>query len=223
MKVLFVADTHGKLMQKDVNTYGFTPELIAFLGDHSIDDIEAICELFPDIRKIGVLGNHDQADGSLYRQTGIENIHLNVVTINGITFGGYGGSVKYKNDSFYTMHTQAEANEDLRNFPKVDVFLTHDKPKFDMNFREVERTIPVMKKFLFFNRIVNEKVIETERYYNDDISTNAHEGTIAVYDYLKEKQPSLHFYGHIHEPSQMMIGSVTSRCIYRTELVDVII
>lgn len=219
---MFVADTHGNLMQRDVSTEGKMIDLIIFLGDNTLTDIEIICDMFPDIKKIGVLGNHDIADGENFRYYGIENISLKTVEIGGIIFFGYGGSVKYKNEISYAVHTQKEASDELKQFGvKADIFITHDKPKLELNVREIEEKTSVQKGFWIFKKTIERTVKKQELFYEEGISQNAHEGTIAIGDYIKEKKPSYHFYGHIHTPSETYIGNTLSKCIYRVEIVGI--
>lgn len=50
---------------------------------------------------------------------------------------------------------------------------------------------------------------------------DTHEGTIAIGDYIKEKEPLYHFYGHLHIQSETYIGNTCSRCIYGLEVVEI--
>ncbi|MFH1611181.1 MAG: metallophosphoesterase [Patescibacteria group bacterium] len=99
-------------------------DIIVTLGDlemHQIRELESI----NNIPKLGVYGNH--CSGMYMDELGIQNMHLNTVKINGITFGGFEGSVKYK-ESSAKMYTQEEASTLLRDFPYVDVMLCHAPP-----------------------------------------------------------------------------------------------
>lgn len=100
-------------------------DMICTLGDldefslHELKDIT-------NVPKIGVYGNHDSG---MYLETlGIINVHLKVFKFDGLTFGGFEGSVRYKDNPYAKMYTQEEAFELLENFPRVDVMLAHSPP-----------------------------------------------------------------------------------------------
>jgi len=79
-----------------------------------------------DIPKIGVYGNH--CSGSYFDSLGIQNLHLKTFKYDGITFGGFEGSIRYKESEYAKMYTQKEAKEMLKDFPAVDIMLTHSPP-----------------------------------------------------------------------------------------------
>lgn len=100
-------------------------DLICTLGDldqYMLQELEDIT----NIPKLGVYGNHDS--GMYFEPLGIENMHLKTYEFGGLTFGGFEGSVRYKNDPYAKMYTQEEAVALLRDFPRVDVMLTHCPP-----------------------------------------------------------------------------------------------
>jgi Icc-related predicted phosphoesterase len=61
-------------------------------------------------------------------QLGIRNMHLATFEIGGLTFGGFEGSVRYKSSPYAKMYSQEEATTLLKDFPPVDVMLTHCPP-----------------------------------------------------------------------------------------------
>jgi hypothetical protein len=101
------------------------PDVIVTLGDLELSQIRELSEIH-DIPKIGVYGNH--CSGQYMESLGITNMHLKTVTIAGITFGGFEGSVRYKSSIYAKMYTQEEASALLAAFPHVDVMLTHCPP-----------------------------------------------------------------------------------------------
>jgi Icc-related predicted phosphoesterase len=124
MKILAISDRSPKekiktILQKNV------VDLICTLGD--LDQLQ-IAELIAitNIPKIGVYGNHDS--GVYFEPLGIKNMHLETFEFGGLTFGGFEGSVRYKNDKYAKMYTQEEATELLKDFPYVDVMLAHCPP-----------------------------------------------------------------------------------------------
>lgn len=71
-----------------------------------------------------VKGNHDSA--APFPQP-VANLHLNTFTFQGIKFGGFGGSWKYKPRGHH-LFEQSEVGSALKDFPKVDVFVAHNSP-----------------------------------------------------------------------------------------------
>lgn len=74
---------------------------------------------------LAVKGNHDSA--SLFPAP-IVDLHRQTFTVHGITFGGFAGSWKYKPRGHH-LFEQAEVEEALRDFPRVDVFVAHNSPR----------------------------------------------------------------------------------------------
>jgi Icc-related predicted phosphoesterase len=74
---------------------------------------------------LAVKGNHDS--GAPFPQP-IVDLHLATVTINGVTFGGFNGSWKYKPRGHY-LYEQFEVERLLATFPMVDVFVAHNSPR----------------------------------------------------------------------------------------------
>lgn len=101
------------------------PDLIVTLGDFDMYDLRGL-ERITAIPKIGVYGNH--CSGNYFGDFGIENMHLQTKEINGILFGAFEGSIRYKQGNA-PMYTEEEAAELLKNFPYVDVVLAHSPPR----------------------------------------------------------------------------------------------
>lgn len=100
-------------------------DVICLLGDldyFMIKDLENIT----DIPKLGVYGNH--CSGNYFNQLGIINLHLQTFTHKGVVFGGFEGSIRYKESKYAKMYTQDEAGDLLKDFPPVDVFIAHSPP-----------------------------------------------------------------------------------------------
>ena len=106
-----------------VNKYSI--ELICTLGDLDYFSLVELKDIH-DIPKIGVYGNH--CSGSYFDELGIKNMHLSTFEYKGLVFGGFEGSVRYKDDKYAPMYTQDEAFTLLHDFPKVDIMLTHCPP-----------------------------------------------------------------------------------------------
>jgi Icc-related predicted phosphoesterase len=71
-----------------------------------------------------VKGNHDSAAPFA---SGITDLHFNIALHDGIRFGGFSGSWKYKPRGHH-MFEQFEVARALRSFPAVDVFVAHNSP-----------------------------------------------------------------------------------------------
>jgi len=124
MKILAIADRPPKeKIQTILDTHHI--DIVCVLGD--LEQL-SLFELggVQDIPKIGVYGNH--CSGAYFEPLGITNVHLKTFDFGGVTFGGFEGCVRYKDDPSATMYTQEEATEMLKDFPYVDVMLTHAPP-----------------------------------------------------------------------------------------------
>lgn len=73
---------------------------------------------------LAVKGNHDSAAPFA---DPIVNLHLNTFAFQGIIFGGFGGSWKYKPRGHH-LFEQSEVELALKSFPKTDVFIAHNSP-----------------------------------------------------------------------------------------------
>jgi len=122
MKALVISDTNHRLTElpnpEDV-------DLIITCGDilpHEIPVEELNKPIF------GVYGNHDNR--SYLEELGAVNLHLKVVELNGLKFGGFESCINYKpqEKSPVKLYTQEEVDELLKNFPPVDVFVAHSPP-----------------------------------------------------------------------------------------------
>jgi Icc-related predicted phosphoesterase len=125
MKTLVIADRNPYIdipvlcQQKAI-------ELIVTLGDLTREDILGLTQI-THIPKIGVYGNHDS--GNYMEELGIWDMHLKTWSYGGISFGGFQGCVRYKDNPDAIMCTQAEATQLMGGFPYVDVFLSHCPPR----------------------------------------------------------------------------------------------
>ena len=101
------------------------PDMICTLGDLDyfiLQDLEAVT----NIPKLGVYGNH--CSGNYFDDLGIIDMHCKTYTYNNMVFGGFEGSLKYKESRYAKMYTQEEAQLLLKDFPAVDVLLAHSPP-----------------------------------------------------------------------------------------------
>lgn len=78
-----------------------------------------------ELRKLGVLGNHDAEDA--LSAIGAEELQLRRVEVDGLSFSGFGGSPRYSRDGGNEW-TEKEAAKLIRKLPAADVLLTHSPP-----------------------------------------------------------------------------------------------
>lgn len=124
LRLLVIADRAPSRPVRELLA-GERVDAILTLGDLELSQIRDL-ELITDIPKLGVYGNH--CSGSYMDDVGLVNMHLNTTTIQGVTFGGFEGSVRYKDSKYAKMYTQEEASAMLASFPRVDVMLAHCPP-----------------------------------------------------------------------------------------------
>ncbi len=101
-------------------------EIIVTLGDFMREQLLGL-EKITDIPKIGIYGNHDS--GTYMPELGIKNLHQATWEYHGLTFAGLQGCVRYKSNPQAIMYTQEEVWEILKNYPQVDIFITHCPPR----------------------------------------------------------------------------------------------
>jgi Icc-related predicted phosphoesterase len=100
-------------------------DVLLCLGDLWDSSIEkAYASYFP--RKIFVVrGNHDGV-GPL--PSYVTPLHYTLESHGGLTFGGFGGSWRYKPRGHH-LYDQDEVSRMFRAFPRVDVFIAHNSPR----------------------------------------------------------------------------------------------
>ena len=108
---------------------GESAEVLISLGDIWDSTIEKAREAYGCATVLAVKGNHDSAAAF---PSPIIDLHLKVVEYEGVRFGGFSGSWKYKPRGHH-MFEQFEVTQALRSFPAVDVFVAHNSP---MGFHE---------------------------------------------------------------------------------------
>ena len=123
MKVLAIADRPPRTPIKEILSQN-PVDLIVTLGDLDLYELKEL-EDVKDIPKIGVYGNHDS--GMYFDPLGIKNMHMQTFEFQGLLFGGFQGSMRYKEGDM-PMFTEEEAGILLKDYPHVDVFLAHSPP-----------------------------------------------------------------------------------------------
>ena len=124
MKVLAIADRPPRTPLPETIERE-RPDLIVTLGDLDMYALRGL-DTVTDVPKLGVYGNH--CSGNYFPEFGIGNMHHATKEVQGVVFGGFEGSIRYKaGDS--PMYTEEEATALLADFPYVDVLLTHSPPR----------------------------------------------------------------------------------------------
>jgi Predicted phosphoesterases, related to the Icc protein len=186
MLILAIADRSPRENLLDLITQSHV-DLICTLGDLNyffLRELEAVTTT----PKIGVYGNH--CSGNYFELLNIHNLHLRTFEYGGLVFGGFEGSVRYKQSPYAKMYTQEEAQALLQNFPKVDVFLAHS-PAYGIN---------------------------------DEPNDPAHQGFIAIRDYLTSRQPKYFLHGHTYPNMTNLIkkyGNTNVVYVHGAEIVEI--
>jgi len=121
LKILILADDEFvvKRIQND------PVDVLISLGDLSQTIIYSIAERCQPVKILAVKGNHD--DDQPFRPP-IHDLHLKTFEYQGIQFGGFGGSWRFKQKGS-NLYKQEEVEHLLQSFPAVDVFLAHNSPR----------------------------------------------------------------------------------------------
>jgi Icc-related predicted phosphoesterase len=77
-----------------------------------------------DVPHLFVHGNHDSPNEPFLQALDRHDLHLRVVRIGSVSFGGFQGSMKYKPKGHY-LYDDHEVAELLAVLPEVDVFVAH--------------------------------------------------------------------------------------------------
>ena len=100
-------------------------DVLVSCGDVSDPVILQAGEAYQCKRILAVKGNHDSP--SPFSKP-IVDLHLSVEKYNGVRFGGFNGSWKYKPRGHF-LYEQDESSNLLKDFPAVDVFVSHNSPR----------------------------------------------------------------------------------------------
>jgi len=100
-------------------------DLILTLGDTADGLILEAQQAFGVPPVFAVKGNHDAPTPF---PSGITDLHLKVAEFGGLRFGGFNGSWKYKPRGHF-LYEQQEAANLLKDFPRVEVFVSHNSPR----------------------------------------------------------------------------------------------
>lgn len=99
-------------------------DLLISLGDLPDQILIKASQVYQPIQFLAVRGNHD--DPQPFPKP-IQDLHLQLTEFREVTFAGFAGSWKYKDQGAH-LFTQEQASRLLNRFPPVDVFLAHNSP-----------------------------------------------------------------------------------------------
>jgi Icc-related predicted phosphoesterase len=121
MKILHYSDR----VSQEFSALYESCDVLVTTGDLTFFDLNPIESKINKKPAFGVYGNHDS--GQYMEELGIINLHNQVYDYDGLKWGGFQGSIKYKDSGI--MYTEEDAKNFADNFPYVDVLLLHAGPK----------------------------------------------------------------------------------------------
>lgn len=195
------------------------PDVILFLGDNSADDIANVREWLASCHInapcYGIVGNHEGIGTLEY--AGIENLHMGTVRINGLIVCGFGGTVRYKDESNLLMFTQDECSMMMRGLPPCDILITHSNPQFPQYYADDELPQPTKRKLLNLLKHKEEPPQEQPKRQKP-VCSNVHSGLVGIAEYI-DRTPIRHFFcGHLHARTTEVRDGKTLHCCYGIEL-----
>jgi len=143
MKILHYSDCGDKNIVQLFNQ----SDVLFTTGDLSIFDLNPLSEIISSKPAFGVYGNH--CTPGYLKKFGIVNLHLKATKLDKYTIGGYQGCLKYKQNGNFQF-TEEEAENDLANFPRVDILLLHAAPfgLLDTSTDPVHQGSKVVRKYV---------------------------------------------------------------------------
>jgi len=120
MKILIIADDEFFIKRLP----DCQADVLISLGDLPDSVILAAAEKCQCREILAVRGNHD---AEVPFPEGVRDLHLAVHEVAGIRFGGFCGSLRYKQGAF--MFEQSEVERLMADFSPVDCFLAHSPPR----------------------------------------------------------------------------------------------
>ena len=124
MRLLILADEESWLPLAAL-VRSHRPDVVLTLGDLEPDVLDPLGR-FRGLPVLGVYGNHD--DGRYLDAANATNLHLRSVSIDGITFAGFQGCVRYTPGA-HLQYSQREAAKLVRKVPPADVLISHAPPR----------------------------------------------------------------------------------------------
>ena len=129
MKLLLISDLHTTTDRRRlIDILTMTDyDVICLLGDNFESDLDIIIDHAKKVPILGVLGNHDMLTTyDDYPQ--IRHIDRRQTTVDGVTFVGVDGSLRYKDNPNIAMRTEKEFDEVVRGLQSANVLISHAGP-----------------------------------------------------------------------------------------------
>ncbi|MDZ4405131.1 metallophosphoesterase [Prosthecobacter sp.] len=120
LKILAISDDDSRIGELDCQN----PDFLISCGDMHEGAILRMARYYGARHILAVRGNHDSAAPF---PDPIIDLHLKTVAIEGITFGGFAGSWRYKLVGHH-LYEQWDVANALNGFRPVDVFVAHNSP-----------------------------------------------------------------------------------------------
>ena len=121
MNLLVIADDESILSKMPE----CSASVLISCGDLNEDTIVTIAQRCRCSEVFAVKGNHDSSASFAFP---VKDLHMQVKEVGGVKFGGFCGAWRYKPRGNY-LFEEAEVESLLRNFPAVDIFITHNSPR----------------------------------------------------------------------------------------------
>lgn len=176
MRILAISDRPARTSIKQI-VASQPIDLIVTLGDFDLSQLRELQDI-TDIPKLGVYGNH--CSGMYMESLGIINMHLQRCEYMGLIFGGFEGSVRYKQTPDAKMYTQEEAQALLKDFPHVDVMLVHCPP-FGVNDEPDELAHQGFKALNEYIEREKPRYLMHGHTYEEDLNTDKVGDTNIIY------------------------------------------
>ena len=126
MRLLVIADITPELglsMAEYVAAHDI--DAVVTVGDLTRYDLDGIDSL--SVPTLGVYGNH--CDGRYLKDLGVKNLHLRKAVVDGVSFIGLQGCVRYKPGTSDVLYTQRQYDWLVRGLRSADVLVTHCPPQ----------------------------------------------------------------------------------------------
>ena len=121
MRILVISDDDFQVGQMECGGV----DVLISCGDLQDATILRAVERYRPRQVFAVRGNHDVEQPF---PPGVVDLHLARKTFEGLRFGGFAGSWKYKPRGHH-LFEQAEVSGIMRGFPEVDIFVAHNSPR----------------------------------------------------------------------------------------------
>jgi Icc-related predicted phosphoesterase len=121
MNIIAIADDDSMIGALDCGTV----DVLISCGDLYDAAIQRAVARYRPRKVFAVRGNHDPDTPF---PDGIADLHLSRHTFEGVRFGGFGGSWRYKPRGHH-LFEQMEVSGMMRGFPQVDIFVAHNSPR----------------------------------------------------------------------------------------------